>query len=230
MKNYKTYLYLFGILLFMVSCKGMNDNIEEYLERGEINYLGRPDFAYTLNGNGRVNIGWFVNDDPRIEGCTITWNGRNNEPQSASFPINHNALVNGYVNVPIELEEATYVFKIVHTGEKGYPSIATEVSGRVYGANYFSTLSPRKITSIEAFSDRIEINWLPADATVTKVLFTYETIDGQQTIEIAPEETKTVLTNHKTQGRYSWITYYLPEPNALDEFSVVSNNAEFPDI
>jgi hypothetical protein len=206
----------------------MNDNIEEYLDQGEINYLGRPNWAFTQSGNGRVCIGWFVNDDPRIEGCTIAWNNLNNEPQTASFPINRSALTDGYMSVIIPLEEGTYVFKIVHTGDKGYPSIATEASGRVYGSDYLSTLSPRKISSVNAFSDRIEITWLPAEANVTKVLLTYETNSGKRTIEVAPTETTTVLTDHKNLGQYSWETYYLPDPGALDEFSVVSNNAEFP--
>jgi hypothetical protein len=228
MKIFKTYLYLFGILLLITSCKGMNDNIEEYLDQGEINYLGRPNWAFTQSGNGRVCISWFVNDDPRIEGCTIAWNNLNNELQTASFPINRSALTEGYMSVIIPLEEGTYVFKIVHTGDNGYPSIATEVSGRVYGANYISTLHPRRIELATAYQDRIEISWAVAEAKVTKVLLTYETNSGnKKTVEVASSETKTILTDNKLHGEYFWITKVL-EDNAFEELSVQSDSKVFP--
>jgi hypothetical protein len=202
----------------------MNDNIEEYLNRGEINYIGRPDLAYTQGGIERINIVWLVNDDPRIEGCTITWNDRENEPQSISFPIDRSALIDGYMSVTMPLEEGTYVFQIVHTGSKGYPSIITEISGTVYGDNYIAALQPRRINEINVLPDRVEIDWAPADAGVTKVLFTYETkTNEEKTIEVLDaEETKTILTDNKTGGQYSWITYYLPDENALEAFSVPS--------
>ncbi|GHT38942.1 hypothetical protein AGMMS49965_03680 [Bacteroidia bacterium] len=208
----------------------MNDNIEEYLERGEINYLGRPDLAYTQTGNGRINIGWFVNDDPRIDGSTITWNNQDNEPQSAPFPVDRSALVDGYMSVMLSLDEGTYVFRIVHTGEKGYPSIATEVSGSVSGPNYISTLSPRRINAVTSYNDRVEIDWAVADANVMKVLLTYETASGpEKTIEIEPSEQKTILTDYKPQGKYSWITN-IQEANAFEGVSIPSDSKTFPDV
>ena len=127
MKTYQ--LFLFTAFVIFTSCKGMNDNIEEYLNRGELNYLGRPDSAYVLGGNGRVNIIWKINDDPRITGATIIWNDLDNNKQQQEYPINRNALVNSYATVPLTIPEGTYVFKIVHTGSaENTPSIETETS------------------------------------------------------------------------------------------------------
>ncbi|GHT38266.1 hypothetical protein AGMMS49965_01100 [Bacteroidia bacterium] len=226
----KTVIYFFGIamVLLAVSCTGMNDNIEEYLNRGEIDYLGRPGSAYTQSGFNRVRIAWFVNEDPRITASVITWNDRKNEPQSTSVPINRDALVNGFMSVILPLEEGTYVFKIEHTGNKGFTSIATEVSGSVLGANYIAALQPRSIDAVTVYQDRVEIDWAIADANVTKVLLTYETASGaKKTVEVAPSDGKTVLTGNKLQGEYSWLTKVL-DAGALDEFDVQSGSKIFP--
>jgi hypothetical protein len=221
------HLYILGILLLLISCKEMNDNIEAYLERGEINYLGRPDSAYTKNGVGRIQLLWLVNEDPRIEGCTISYNDGNNEEQSVSLPVDRSALANGYANAILEVEEGSYVFKISHTGSKGYPSIPTEVTGKSYGPTFWSTLEARRINVVTVFRDRVEITWAAADKTVTKVLLTYETNNGQKTVEVAPSETITTLTDNKIRGQYSHVTYHVPEEGALDEYPVASNPFNF---
>ncbi|WP_286084320.1 DUF4998 domain-containing protein [Parabacteroides goldsteinii] len=52
----------------------MNDIIEEYLDRGEINYIGRPDSVTCDGGLYRVKLTWKVGKDVRIESCKIFWN------------------------------------------------------------------------------------------------------------------------------------------------------------
>jgi hypothetical protein len=223
----KACLYILGIAMILTSCKGMNDNIEEYLDRGEINYLGRPDSIQVRGGDNRIQFAWLVNEDPRITGSTIQWNDLNNEPQSVSFPVDRNSFSKGYmVTPPIDMEEGSYLFSVIHTGEKGYPSIPTEFTGQVYGDIFRSSLSPRLMTGIEIFPDRVEFNWAAADAAITKVLFTYETVSGEmKTVEVTNKTTKTTATDIKKRGdggAYFWTTYYLPDPNAMDEFSIVS--------
>jgi hypothetical protein len=222
--------YILGtvILLLLGACSGMNDNIQEYLDRGEVNYLGRPDSARVFGGRGRINIQWLVNEDPRIEGSTIFWRDRQNKQQSADFPINRNELQNGYRSVVMNLEEGSYAFKIVHTGTKGYTSIATEVTGSVYGDNYQTMLTSRRISNVAVFADHVELIWSAAEKSVSRVEITYLTVFGtEQTVEVLPEETLTNLPNHKSLSSYSWTTYYLPETGALDEFHV-TEEAVFP--
>jgi hypothetical protein len=128
----------------------------------------------------------------------------------------------------IPLDEGTYVFKIEHTGEKGFTSIVTEVSGRVYGANYISTLDARGIDAVTVYKDSVIINWAIADANVSKVLLTYETTSGtEKTVEVAPNVVKTKLTDSKLQGKYSYVTCILEE-GAFEELSVPSDNSVFP--
>jgi hypothetical protein len=222
-----------SFLWLLSACGGMNDNIQEYLDRGEINYVGRPDSARTFGGNGRINIQWTVNDDPRIENATVFWTDKQNKLQSADFAIDRNRLQNGYMSVVMNLDESSYAFKIVHTGTKGYASIATEVTGNVYGENYQATIAPRRIAKAVAFKDRVELTWAAAEKEVSRITITFRNSSGsEQTIEISPEETLTSLPDYEPLSRYSWTTYYLPEEGALDEFSVTAENtfpvAEYP--
>ncbi|MDR1896085.1 MAG: carbohydrate-binding protein [Prevotellaceae bacterium] len=155
----KKYINILIIAVLFASCKDMNDNIEEYLNRGEINYIGRADSVIAANGFGRVQLKWLVNDDPRITNATIYWNNRENIEQSKDFPIDRSALVNGYASVILELEEGTYVFKIVHTGDKGYPSIATEVSGRSYGEQALASVRNNIIGSATQLGNGLLLVW-----------------------------------------------------------------------
>jgi hypothetical protein len=224
----KQYIIGLSFLLLLAACDGMNDNIQEYLDRGEVNYVGRPDSARTFGGLGRINIQWLVNNDPRIEGATISWTDRQNKPQSADFTINRSQLQNGYMSVVMNLEESSYAFKIVHTGTKGYTSIATEITGNVYGSNYQSTISPRRIDKVVVYQSYAELTWSAADKEVSKIEISYRNSSGTlQTVDVLPEEPLTVLQDYEPLSQYSWTTYYLPEEGALDEFSV-SANATFP--
>src|SRR5690554_4101948 len=67
---------VFFVFLILISCQGMNDNIEEYLKRGEVNYLARVDSAKVFGGKERIMFDWKVALDPRIEACAIYWNNK----------------------------------------------------------------------------------------------------------------------------------------------------------
>ena len=68
---------LYVLLSFLLaSCSGMNDIIQEYLDRGEINYIGKTDSIYAIGGKNRITFKWIVNADPRIEKnvyCLAKW-------------------------------------------------------------------------------------------------------------------------------------------------------------
>lgn len=57
-------IYVFFMLvsfssLFFTSCTGMNDIIQEYLDRGEINYIGKTDSIYAVGGKKEsLSNGW----------------------------------------------------------------------------------------------------------------------------------------------------------------------------
>lgn len=222
----ETIIYSLLALLF-VSCSDMNDNIEEYLDRGEINYLGRVDSASVIGGKGRIQFTWQPGKDPRIEECLITWNERQD---SVVVPVNLNQIdENGYFSVVVDdFEEGTYVFNMYHLGKKGYPSIKHEVVGQIYGAKYQETLSPRSLKEIIVREDKIVLNWGNTN-DICRVVLSYSDLLGNiQLLNISTEEDSTLIENYRPGGEFAYRTYYLPEPNALDEFWVDSEILFFP--
>lgn len=212
--------------MFLLSCGGMNDPIQEYLDRGEVDYIGKVDSVVTAGGNGRIRFSWKVNADPRIEQCVICWN---NGTDSLIYPIDKSKLVNGRISAIFNnMKEGTYVFNMYHTGKNGYNSVKQEVVGKVYGDLYKETITARKIKKVTAFKEYVEINWSSAEGAL-KVILYYTNNKGNTIIkEVVPSDEKTIINSYSPGGEFNYETLYLPEENALDTFRIQSNILKFP--
>lgn len=215
------------ICLYLSACGGMNDNIEEYLNRGEVNYLGKVEQVLTVGGNKRIKISWLVNTDPRIESCKIFWN---NWSDSLSYPIDRNQLDSGRFSVILDnINEGMYVFNIHHEGTKGYQSINQEVVGDVYGERYQTSLNPRRIKEIITLKGLVEINWKNAEESFLSRFYYTNNKGVEAVLDIPASEMKTIITDCQFGGTFTYTTFYLPKEQALDTFSVDAAPMSFPD-
>lgn len=219
-------LFLSLTIMFLCSCTGMYDNIEEYWDRGEIPYIGRPDSAVVYGGKERAKIEWIVNSDPRIEKCIIYWNFRKD---SVVVDIDKSKLVDNKFSYMLNsLDEGSYVFELIHIGQEGYPSIAHEVIGEVYGEKYQSNLTPRKITDFEWVGSDLRLSLGIDDSNYC--LFKYTTVDGsEKEVRCSIEETEVILDNCSPASQIEYSTVYIPEENALDLF-VIDNVYYLPQM
>jgi hypothetical protein len=209
----------------------MNDNIEGYLARGEVNYLGKVDSVKVAGGKEKIRITWQPNSDPRIEELKIYWNDKDDKRDSTVFPVDRSALdANGFMSVTFDIPEGYYIFNLYHTGVKGYRSVGKEVTGRAYGSAYQSTLNARQVKGITEYVDRMVISWdLPGDGEAHSV-FHYISAAGESAeLMILPDESRMVLTDYTPNSTYTVTSYYLPEPDAPDEFDVTSDEMELKD-
>lgn len=214
------------VCISLFSCGGMNDPIQEYLDRGEVNYIGKVDSVITTGGKERIQFSWKLNTDPRIEACVITWN---NAADSLIFPIDRSKVVDGRITTIFDnMKEGTYIFKMYHTGKKGYNSMKQEVVGKVYSDIYQQSLTPRKILKKALSKGQVEISWGNAENSLKVNFFYTNNIGNKVTREILPQEQKTVLTDCTSGSEFTYETVYLPEENALDSFSVLSEVQHFP--
>jgi hypothetical protein len=200
----------------------MNDNIKEYVDRGEVDYIGKTDSVSVAGGKERILINWLVNRDPRIESCIIYWNDK---ADSAIFPVDRSKLVNGRMSVVLNnMPEGKYVFLLYHTGQSGHRSIVSEVSGSVYGEKYQSSIGIRRMVDLSVYATGDgEINWSFASESVVKTVFTYDVPSGgQDNIVVLPEDNHTVLGSYILGGKYKSVTYHIPEQGAIDTFYVES--------
>jgi len=222
--------FLPALFLLMIACNGMNDGIQEYLDRGEVNYIGRVDSATTIGGNNRIRINWLVGYDPRIESCIIYWNSKRD---SAIFPVDKSKLdANGYASVTFNLPEGTYIFEMSHTGIDGYKSVGYEVTGKVYGELYQSMLKARRVIGANTsgtFESPVTLEWSAADESVLKTVLTYKLSSGIPVERIVtPTETNVTITDYEWGGTYSATTYFIPESGALDTFVIAAPDGTFP--
>lgn len=215
------------LAVLFVSCDGMNDNIKEYLDRGEIAYIGKADSVTTAGGINRIKLLWKINSDPRITSCKILWNDKQD---SVSFPIDRGEVdKNGYLSYILEdMPEGTFIFNLYHVGVDNSLSMGSEIEGTVYGDIYKSNLNPRKIRLVETLADKVNLYW-EEGGNSSNVLFTYINRTGEKkTINIPASETVTVIDDYVLGGEYSYKTIFLPEENALDQFELDSPVDKFP--
>ena len=226
MKN--KYLPIICLFFLFASCSGMNDIIQDYLDRGEINYIGRPDSLLTTGGNGRMQLRWLAGKDPRVEGYIIYWNNRTD---SVVGEIDRNNLLKDRYNFCIfNVKESSYEFELVQTGSKGVNSIAATVTGNVYGDSYISQLKIRELINVAEDVDGVKLTWGISNSS-KYVDFTYEKADGTEAIcRISSQVNDIILPNPKSRGAYSYSTYYVPGKDSLDVFKapeVVDGNFPF---
>jgi hypothetical protein len=210
----------------------MYENIREYRDRGVINYLGKPDSVYVTAGKERVKVNWWLNNDPRIRFCHIYWNEGGD---SIIVPVDRNTMdESGYVSTIVDIPEGNYVFLLSHTASDGERSIESEAIGTSYGTGYESKLITRRIVNVTIRSGILEINWRPAEENESQTTIEYLSASGTTTrLTVKPEDTHTTLDGYMLEnGIFSFLkkSSYLPEPHALDTFTITSQEAITPEI
>jgi hypothetical protein len=231
MKNQRIAYLFFAASMLLASCSGMNDDFQEYLDRGEINYIGKVDSVSVLGGDCRIRFTWKFSEDPRIERCAIYWTTTDTVERrdSATFSINRSALdADGYMSVIFPIPEGSYLFSMYNTGTKGYRSVREEVTGVVYGEQYRSTLTPRRIGNVATLFDRAVIDWKASDNDEMSSTLHYLNASGQAASKmVSSSESQTELTDFKRGTEYFVTSRYMPGYYALDQFEVSSDKMVF---
>jgi len=234
----KNSVFIFFIVLLMSSCQKMNDNIQEYLDRGEIDYIGTPVWATALGGNNRILLLWMVNTDPRIEQCTIYWNNGLDSttcqvtpkplseieglPDGLVIPEEVDTLGAKYMTAMLDnMPENVYIFDIFHTGSLGHRSVRYELTGQSYGESYRQTLMNRILKSAVYKMDDGTLNvlWSPAEINEVGIQVEYYDVSdaNPKTIMISANDTiATIPGFDKTKPVY-YSTIYKPVM-AIDSF------------
>lgn len=211
--------YILYVLLSFVlaSCTGMNDIIQEYLDRGEINYVGKTDSIYAIGGKNRITFKWIVNSDPRIEKMSIAWqNGE--ERDTLTCDVDRSvADEKGYVSYTFDMPgmEGTFAFYTFHSGSKGYNSISSEVTGSIYGDRYANSIKARKVNRIDAFIGKTQIAWQLSDGSVKDELI-YTGVDNQlHSVIVKPLDMMTELPDYKLGTDFKIRSLYVPETETI---------------
>ncbi len=214
-------------ILLLYSCNGMLDNIEGYLNEGETVYVGKIDSVKSLPGKNRIQIVGVLQYGITQTNCIIMWKAPNGQVDSLNVPIERINQVDKFSVILDNMNEGQYDFTLVTEDSQKNKSLPTTTQGYCYGDFYQQSLLNRGVAQIAGRT----IEWRSMneeDAIFTEVL--YEKEDGTTGIIIVDiSDSKTYLSECSPNGRISWRTSYIPEPNAIDTFYTEYETLNAPD-
>lgn len=215
---------ILSTLLFtlILSCDKMNDIHKEYLNQGEIIYLGIPYSLNAYSGLERVKLTWMQSSDPDITETVIYWNRKSD---SIVKPFNRNISGNQKDSIIIEnLPEGDYIFELMNRNGQGNTSLISTVQGSSLGDFYLEGLKTPQITSIkvneynvDTKSATVELQWLENSESVGTILRYNKYPSGEPVeIHLTPGITSLILPD---VGNRLWKTddmIYLASRYALE--------------
>ena len=206
-----------ALFLALVSgCKKMDDNYREFIGDGETIYVGKADSLKLDGGKNRILVSWLLISDPKVSRYKVLWNAGRDSLVGDLVKSPNVDTVKVMVN---NMEEGSHHFDVYLYDNRGNSSVKTSAVGKVYGERYRQSLLNRAFRSYKRTGNNLEITWMPADETLSRVEITYVNGDGDAVTHVVPETaTVNTLADVPANATIRYRTYFLPEPDALDEF------------
>ena len=191
------------------ACSGQLDTIQEYLDAGETIYAAKMDSVDIRPGYNRVEVTGLLKYGMDTKQCVIRW-----------LPDNDSLVV------PVERIDSVDTFRVFI---ENYRSITTTKGSKTYGERYISSLRVRSLLNMVINGDDLLLNFSSemAEAVYTKVF--YLNADGEELEQMVTRGNNQLnIADWKPRGAYEIKTYYVPESNAVDTFTV-SSTGVFPE-
>ena len=225
MKNIIRYIACGLSAFLMTACGDMYEIHEKYLEMGEETYLGAVQDLSAYSGFNRVKLEWYLNADPRISSCVITWEGNENP---VVVPVPENRVIKDPISTIIDLPEGKYIFNMITRSDTGKESLVRTIAGEVYGSTYQASLSAQGINSISADLNGVTINWVPLEGC-TGTTLTYTNNEGKEKIiKVDEGQTSTVIPDAVLKTSFKLISTFKPADDAFDDIPTLEKRMDFP--
>ncbi|MDR2037614.1 MAG: discoidin domain-containing protein [Bacteroidales bacterium] len=228
----KTILFFISWIfaLYFVSCADMNENVDEYLNQGEIIYIAKSDSVKLFAGRERFLLTFWLSD-PRTSELRIYWSQK---ADFLSIPITEADLgnqIDAYIGRNEKtIEEGNYTLQLIAYDILGNASITDEYNVNVYGETFASQqASTPKFIKKAAYSvveDSLSIIFgSTASSREYGINLTYTDNNGvYQSLNYTSEKIKSELNDSLSimgidiSQPISYVTKYLPETTAIDTF------------
>ncbi|SHG30271.1 DUF4998 domain-containing protein [Pedobacter caeni] len=217
--KYMVVCFLVVTVACLSSC-AKEDDYKKATKNGEIYYPGRADSVTVYGGNRRVQLRIELGNDPLITKVKAFWNNNADSVEMKVVKKNGKEVVNMLID---NLNQGTYNFSVYTYTSDNARSVVKNTSGMVYGENYLKTLSNRtiKLMALSLDGNKTVIDWNGAIAGEKSIELKYLDNDGLAKTLIIPGGTmKTELSGYQEGSKLTYRSVYLPEVNAIDEFSV----------
>jgi len=210
------------VCILFAHCTGY-DEYKKYMTDGEIIYPQKADAVTTYPGKNRIQLEWVI-VDPKVTSCKVYYEqegGIQGDITVAipSFGNRENDIIR--VIIP-DLEEATYLFKIISYDDFGNASVPVDAEEKSYGESYEQSLLNCAVrsTTFDFDTNILTIEWGSIDATAIGINLEYIDTNGDsQTLLVDPSESITTILDFKLGEPFFSSAIYKPAPSALDIFS-----------
>jgi hypothetical protein len=218
----KIMLATFLIATGTFSCADMNDNIKEFLDRGETVYIGKVDSVISCPGDGRHLLKYLISD-PRAKHLVVYWGVNNSKSKKVAIPAHTQEEAMDIVFEGSDaLAEGNYTFQIISFDDKGNKSMTVEKIATVYGESYKQKLLNRRITETEVDAINNNLTLFLSNASSSDeigVEMTYTDMSGKTVNDYYPAPGANItLTGVDISKGLFYQTLYLPEATAIDTF------------
>jgi hypothetical protein len=221
------------LFVFVTGCSDMNDSHDMYLKNGEISYIGRLDSAKVFAGKERFLLRYWVSD-PRAKVLKVYWLQKQ-DSIIAEIPAHTpqdslEILIGGSQKT---VPEGGYTLQIHTFDGTETRSVVYEKNVNTYGEKFQSTLLNRLIsnTDYHPSTQKLTISWAPAiSVKEVGIEIDYYNFSGDKIIlrkSTDEMESGTVLNNVDPTKEVHYSTLYLPEPDAIDTFTVNPQTVSF---
>lgn len=224
------HIKLLGLIsyLMIVACStDLYETYEKYIDENTPVSVGRPLEIASKPGNERLIFNILVNSDPKIKKGVIEWN---NGQEVMEFEVDRNNLGRDVKMVELKLSEGNYKFRLHFEDDKGNKSLYTEHSATVYGEKYKSSIFNRPLESISVFSDKAIIYFGDPGTGLVRTEIFYTNQEGILDTAVVEKTVNEVeIANYQLGDEFQYVSYYLPERNAIDTFETIIALDTFPD-
>lgn len=212
---------LFWILLSFVfvasGCKKLDDNYRQFIEDGEITYVGKADSLHVSGGDERAELSWLLISDPSVSSYKIYWNNRQD---SLTGELTKTENIDTVRVIIDNLAEETHEFQVFLFDKEGHTSVLSSVVARVYGPRYKGALLNRLISSNEMLADnQLELSMGLGEETLLYSEIKYLNTDEELVTHlITPDVEVDTLRNFPNGGSFEIRSAFKPDTLALDTF------------
>lgn len=235
MKNIYCIIIL-ALFTLMFGCNDVNYLHQEYLNKGEHVYLGKPDSIKAYGGYEKIRLLWQNNSDPKIKRARISWKMQDGTAQSKIENFDRGTNF-GFVkdSIDISIPEGTYLFNITNLGadNDNLESIANEITGWSYGKSFQESLTARKVKTISIVSfDPLTLHFQLTDPdktlTTNGSFITYVShkngVAKSVTVDLSDSVSEIDLSNLGSGDSLVIVSNFLPELKAISSFSANSKS------
>ena len=217
MKN-TIFVIFIAVIVGFSSCDSQSDIYKDYVVPNGLIYPGPAQNPISYPGDNRIKIAWLRGTDPRVQTAKIFWN---NYTDSVELSVASDTDTISYIIDPIA--ENTYSFMIRTYDNEGNRSIPIELAGTVYGDNYRNLLTNRLLKSTYYDGADLKLNWGTAESSEAGITVSWKDTNGDnQTMDVDPLETETVLPFFNIDMPLLYSTTYKPDSLAIDVFQATT--------